>query len=72
MAAGGARRGAAPAYSGRWTKQGYERCLAELLDHLDGSDLRRVGEPMWARYDPPWKPWFLRRSPDITRRADRR
>jgi hypothetical protein len=21
-----------------------------------------VGEPRWARYDPPWKPWFARRN----------
>ena len=58
----GERRVAALRYSGRWTKQGYERCLADLLQHLDGSDLRPAGKPMWARYDPPWKPWFLRRN----------
>jgi hypothetical protein len=22
----------------------------------------QVGSPVWARYDPPWKPWFLRRN----------
>jgi hypothetical protein len=21
-----------------------------------------VGEPIWARYDPPWTPWFRRRN----------
>jgi len=21
-----------------------------------------VGEPIWARYDPPWMPWFQRRD----------
>ncbi len=21
-----------------------------------------IGDPIWARYDPPWKPWFLRRN----------
>jgi len=26
------------------------------------SGLTTVGEPVWARYDPPWKPWFLRRN----------
>ena len=49
-------------YSGRWTKQRYERCLADLPQHLDDSDLRPAGEPMWARYDPPWTPWVLRRN----------
>jgi hypothetical protein len=24
--------------------------------------LRWRGEPAWAGYDPPWKPWFLRRN----------
>jgi hypothetical protein len=21
-----------------------------------------LGEPVWARYDQPWTPWFLRRN----------
>ena len=24
--------------------------------------LEEAGEPIWARYDPPFKPWFLRRN----------
>jgi hypothetical protein len=24
--------------------------------------MKPVGEPIWARYDPPWKPWFMRRN----------
>jgi hypothetical protein len=24
--------------------------------------MRAIGEAEWARYDPPFKPWFLRRN----------
>jgi hypothetical protein len=24
--------------------------------------LVKAGEPVWARYDPPFMPWFLRRN----------
>ena len=24
--------------------------------------LKATGPPVWARYDPPFKPWFLRRN----------
>ncbi len=27
---------------------------------MERAGLRAVGEPVWARYDPPFKPWFLR------------
>ncbi|MCU0810569.1 MAG: heme-binding protein [Thiobacillaceae bacterium] len=29
---------------------------------LAQAGLRWHGEPVWARYDPPWKPWFWRRN----------
>jgi hypothetical protein len=24
--------------------------------------MQATGEPVWARYDPPFKPWFMRRN----------
>ena len=27
---------------------------------MEKEGLRAVGEPVWARYDPPFMPWFLR------------
>jgi hypothetical protein len=27
---------------------------------MEKAGLRAVGEPVWARYDPPFMPWFLR------------
>jgi hypothetical protein len=58
----GAQRLAAIRYSGRWSQAGYERHLAELKKALDANALTARGEPIWARYDPPWTPWFLRRN----------
>ena len=49
-------------YSGTWSQSRYEENLKKLKDALEQADLHWHGEPMWARYDPPWKPWFLRRN----------
>lgn len=53
---------AAVRYSGRWTRSSYERHAAELLAALEAAGLRVVGPLRFARYDPPWTPWFLRRN----------
>lgn len=49
-------------YSGFWNKEGYQKNLAKLKDWIEEGDMRAVGEPVWARYDPPFMPWFLRRN----------
>jgi hypothetical protein len=49
-------------YSGTWSQSGYEENLRKLQDALGQNNLRWHGEPVWARYDPPWMPWFLRRN----------
>lgn len=49
-------------YSGTWSQSAYQENLRKLKDGLGQSNLRGHGEPVWARYDPPWKPWFLRRN----------
>jgi hypothetical protein len=49
-------------YRGRWSRDGYERHLAVLSETLERAGRTMVGEPIWARYDPPWTPWFLRRN----------
>ncbi len=53
---------AAIRYSGRWSRSGYERQLARLGDTVAAHGYTLVGEPIWARYDPPWTPWFRRRN----------
>ena len=49
-------------YSGTWSQGSYEEHLAQLEAVLAKEGLRWHGEPGWARYDPPWKPWFMRRN----------
>lgn len=49
-------------YSGTWSQSRYEENLKRLQDALEQEGLHWHGEAMWARYDPPWKPWFLRRN----------
>ena len=49
-------------YSGTWSQERYAEHLASLQSALAEAGLRWRGEPVWARYDPPWKPWFLRRN----------
>lgn len=53
---------AAKTYSGRWSQSSYDRHCAELQQAVRGEGLRPVGSPRFARYDPPFKPWFLRRN----------
>jgi hypothetical protein len=55
-----ARRVAAHGYSGTWSASRYEEHLATFRAALAAAGLTAVGEPTWARYDPPYMPWFLR------------
>ncbi len=57
-----ARRMAAVRYSGTWSQKRYERNLARLRDWMKTNGLIAAGEPVWARYDPPFMPWFMRRN----------
>ena len=53
---------AAIRYSGTWSKKRYDENEARLLEFIRQRNLNPVGEPVWARYDPPFMPWFLRRN----------
>jgi len=57
-----ARRMAAVTYSGGWNEAGYLKHKAQLRDWIQAKGLQIVGEPVWARYDPPFQLWFLRRN----------
>ncbi len=39
-----------------------EKRTAQLLAALKPAGLTMVGDPRYARFDPPWTPWFLRRN----------
>lgn len=47
-------------YSGTWSKSNYDEHLAVLRAGLAREGLAAKGEPTWARYNPPFTPWFLR------------
>jgi hypothetical protein len=49
-------------YSGTWSRQRYETHKADLETWIASRGWRTAGEPIFARYDPPFKPWFLRRN----------
>ena len=49
-------------YSGFWSLSNYEEHLARLQAALRAADLAWTGEPVYARYNAPFTPWFLRRN----------
>jgi hypothetical protein len=49
-------------YSGRWTAANYQKHLDELKQAIEARGLEPVGEPILARYNPPFMPSFLRRN----------
>ena len=53
---------AAVKYSGTWSEDGYEENRALLEEYIQKRGLTKTGAPVWARYDPPFMPWFLRRN----------
>jgi hypothetical protein len=53
---------AALKYSGTWSQERYEKKKIQLETLIRQRGLQSVGEPIFARYDPPFKPWFLRRN----------
>ena len=53
---------AAIRYSGTWSQSNYEEHLAQLKAALEKAGVATQGEPVLARYNPPFTPWFLRRN----------
>jgi len=53
---------AAIKYSGTWSTNRYLANKALLEKYIEERGFDKVGEPVWARYDPPFMPWFLRRN----------
>ncbi len=49
-------------YSGRWTEGNYREAEAKLREQIAKRGLEPSGEPILARYDPPFMPTFLRRN----------
>jgi hypothetical protein len=49
-------------YSGRWTSKGFNANEAALRDSLQRAGFKPVGNPLFARYNAPFTPWFMRRN----------
>ena len=49
-------------YSGTWSPSNYGDHLTRLKAAVTQAGLVAVGEPVWARYNGPMTPWFLRRN----------
>lgn len=57
-----ARRIAAVRYSGFWGEEKYRLHRDKLETWMRDNKLAAAGEPVWARYNPPFTIWFLRRN----------
>lgn len=57
-----ARRVAAVSFSGTWGAERFDAAARDLLAKVAAAGLVASGPPVYARYDPPWTPWFLRRN----------
>jgi len=53
---------AARRYSGRWTESRFMANERALLDALERDGVELNGSPLFARYNAPWTPWFMRRN----------
>lgn len=49
-------------YSGFWSASNDEEHLQKLQSALRDANQTWTGEPVYSRYDAPFKPWFLRRN----------
>jgi hypothetical protein len=57
-----ARRVAAVRYSGFWSEKNYLRSKSQLDAWIRVRGFTVAGDAVWARYNPPFTPWFLRRN----------
>jgi hypothetical protein len=53
---------AAIRYSGTWSQRRFEEKRSALLEWVQKRGWKMLGHPVWARYDPPFMPWFMRRN----------
>jgi effector-binding domain-containing protein len=53
---------AAVRYSGPWSRKRSDENKERLLAWIEERGFKQTAEPVWARYNPPFMPWFLRRN----------
>jgi hypothetical protein len=49
-------------YSGTWSEKKYNNHLVLLRDWIEKNGMKTMGQPVWARYNAPFTPWFMRRN----------
>ncbi len=49
-------------YSGRWTASNYRDSEVSLRERIKARGLVTRGDPVLARYNPSFTPWFMRRN----------
>lgn len=49
-------------FTGRWTQENCQKHLAELTQDVHRHGYVATGSPRFARFNPPWTPWMLRRN----------
>lgn len=57
-----AQTAAALSFSGLWSRGRYEEHAGRLLSAVEAAGLEVDGPLRFARFDPPWTPWFRRRN----------
>ena len=57
-----AQRMAAVRYSGTWSVKNYQQHRQGLEAWIAAQGLKPAGEAVWARYNAPFTPWFMRRN----------
>jgi effector-binding domain-containing protein len=57
-----AETAAALRFSGRWTQGRFDEHAQRLLAAVEAAGLEVDGPLRFARFDPPWTPWFLRHN----------
>ena len=57
-----AHHAAAIRYSGGWSEKKYKKHLDLLQNWIEQNSLEPNGQPLWARYNAPFVPWFMRRN----------
>jgi hypothetical protein len=58
---------AARKFGGSWNKEKFEREGTKLLEEVAKAGLVPQGNLYWSRFDPPWKPGFLKHNEVLVR-----
>ncbi len=57
-----AKRCAVIRFSGMWTENNLNKRTSELQKFITSQHLTAISTPIYAFFNPPWTPWFMRRN----------